>query len=121
MRIFRPIILNGESSNELFEAGVLFGLKDDSSFSESYGNYFNVRSIDLHGFNPENVTILMDVIGSYCVPLYGKQLIYGRASHSHVDENRMKIALINWLEEKSFNYLCHSDDGALYVKSLKKG
>ena len=99
---------------------VLFLLKDDSSFSESYGNYFNVCSIDLHGFNPENVSILMDVIGSYCTSLFGKQIIYGRASHSHVDENRMKIVLIKWLEEKSFNYLCHSDDGALDVKSLKK-
>ena len=58
---------------------------------------------------------------SYCTSLFGKQIIYGQASHSHVDENRMKIALTNWLKEKSFNYLCHSDDGALYVKSLKKG
>ena len=96
---------------------VLFLLKDDSSFSESYGNYFNVCSIDLHGFNPENVSILMDVIGSYCTSLFGKQIIYGRASHSHVDENRMKIALTNWLEENAFNYELRNHDGALEVKS----
>ena len=86
-------------SNELFEAGVLFGLKDDPWFSEPYGNYFNVHSIDLHGFNSENVSILMDVIGSCCTSLFGKQiisnkiqqLIYLEQNYSINQKNLMRL------------------------------
>ena len=102
-------IYSDNTSNQLFEAGVLLELSDDR-FKEKYQRYFNQQEgIDLHGLNSDCLPAVLDWMHINGVNCFCKEreVIFGQATHTIGHENKMKEVLTSWLDSKKFSYKDH--------------
>ena len=113
-------IIQGQPSNELFEAGLLLLLGEvTTNFTWNYIDYFNKNKyIDLHGFNAEHLEKILNWVATNCeLP---QTIIFGRASHTVGDENKMKDALEQWLNgnnvmEKKIVFKIHPKNEGCFI------
>ena len=89
-----------KKSNCVIESMILIGIRDRDEEIKAYLR--DQEQVDLHEFNPDNLKEVLNWISFHQIDVQG--YIYGRATHSRCEVNRMKEELTGWLSEKGIEF-----------------